>query len=118
MAEDEPKAGFSTPGETGLGHGAKAKLHSRQHCMSACPCARHDLLRARAGRRAAGRGAVPQVLPCCGAARAVMAARRVARAGVPPRGCRGTARGKVCRWRACGTARPRRTQNFVLQSGF
>ena len=27
------------------------------------------------------------------AARAVMAARRVARAGVPPRGCRGTARG-------------------------
>ena len=27
------------------------------------------------------------------AARAVMAAQRVARAGVPPRGCRGTARG-------------------------
>ena len=26
MAEDEPKAGFTTPGETGLGHGATAMV--------------------------------------------------------------------------------------------
>ena len=26
MAEDEPKPGFTTPGETGLGHGATATI--------------------------------------------------------------------------------------------
>ena len=30
MAEDEPKAGFSTPGETGLGHGATAMVDTEE----------------------------------------------------------------------------------------
>ena len=52
------------------------------------------------------------------AARAVMAARRVARAGVPPRGCRGTARGtEVWLARVRNGAADGRTQNFAKQSG-
>ena len=30
MAEDEPKAGFMTPGETGLGHGATAMVATEE----------------------------------------------------------------------------------------
>ena len=30
MAEDEPKPGFSTPGETGLGHGATAMVDTEE----------------------------------------------------------------------------------------
>ena len=51
-------------------------------------------------------------------ARAVMAARRVARAGVPLRGCRGTARGtEVWLARVRNGAADGRTQNFAKQSG-
>ena len=68
---------------------------------------------------AAGAGAAPvAVWWAVEAARAVMAARRVARAGVPPRGCRGTARGTdVWLARVRNGAADGRTQNFAKQSG-